>query len=852
MKDGKDRRKNKDGNSKGCWTCGGPHLAKSCPNQQNVNALPDGNMNQKEEDEQIVAAMANPLGLSFNHITGINNIGEMSRVTHTFVDVRMPTKLGVKFTKSPSYFKTINAKAHAIVGMAYGVSMSTGSWVGKHNLILMPLGEFEIILGIDFLRKFQFVPFPHLDGVIVMNGNNVGFIKGVHPFGNINKVAKKKDKGMILSAMSIDKGLKKGDDTILVALVEVKCDVTMEVPDCVAELLKQYADVKPPELPKKLPPRRAIDHKIELLACTVAPAQAPYRMAPKELVKLHKQLNELLDARLIQPSKAPYGVPILFQNKQDGTMQMCLDYRALNKATIKNKYPVPLVHDLTDTLSKACWFTKLDLREGYWQVRIVEGDEPKTTSVTRYGSYEFLVMPFRLTNAPATFCNLMNNVLFDYVDDIVVVYIDDIFIYSRTLEEHINHLSLVLSQLRKYTLYVKIEKCEFDQEEIKFFGHLVTKNQVRMDPKKVQDIVDWQAPRHVKGLRSFHVLANYYRKFIAAYSKRVAALTDLLKKDIKWNAIASEPILKFPDFVLPFEVHTDASHKEIGGILVQEGHPVAFKSRKLNNDEQLYSTHEKEMVAVIHCLQNQVVFANDSLYVKWMGQVQDGTMRRYWIKDDLLYLKGERIVVPNQAVAADLFYNFVVKYFGIPAYIVSDRDTRFTGRQPITPLDVAKSKNQGKCLAAYRVARDRLEMLSEAQDSLRKAQRRMKKYADQHRRSVEFNVGDKMIRTETGQTGLLHQYLHSMMLKLRRSLITGFWSQRIGGRSVSDDAMEAFAECYPLRDSAAYQYKTSPAFSETVDDDDLTSDDEMNEEEKNDALDEANALMMFDRGDDEH
>ena len=204
--------------------------------------------------------------------------------------------------------------------MAYGVSMSTRSWVGKHNLMVMPLGDFEIILGIDFLRKFQLVLFPHLDGVIVMNGSNAGFLKGIHPFGNINKVAKKKDKGMFLSAMSIDKGLKKGDDTILAALVEVKPNVKMEVHDCVAELLKQYADVMPPELPKTLPPRRDIDHKIELLAGMVAPAQAPYRMDPKELVEIRKQLNELLDDVLIQPSKAPYGAPVLFQKKQDGTM----------------------------------------------------------------------------------------------------------------------------------------------------------------------------------------------------------------------------------------------------------------------------------------------------------------------------------------------------------------------------------------------------------------------------------------------------------------------------------------------------------------------------------------------------
>ena len=170
-------------------------------------------------------------------------------------------------------------------------------------------------------------------------------------------------------------------------------------------------------------------------------------------------------------------------------MRMCVDYRVVNKATIKNKYPVPLVQDLMDRLSKTYWFTKLDLRAGYWQVRIAEGDEPKTTCVTRYGSYEFLVMLFGLTNAPTTFCNLMNNVLFDYLDDFVVVYLDDIVIYSRTLEEHVNHLSLVLSQLRKYTLYVKMEKCEFAQQEIKFLGHLVSKTKFKWILRKCKPLL---------------------------------------------------------------------------------------------------------------------------------------------------------------------------------------------------------------------------------------------------------------------------------------------------------------------------------------------------------------------------
>ena len=187
--------------------------------------------------------------------------------------------------------------------------------MGKHNLMVMPLVDFEIILGIDFPKKIPICSVSSLRWSDGHEWSNAGFLKGVHPFGNINKVAKKKDNRMFLSAMSIDKGLKKGDDTIVAALVEVKSDVKMEVPDCVAELLKEFTDVMLPKLPKQLPPRRDIDHKIELLPGTVAPAQDPYRMAPKELVELFKQLNELLDAGLIQPSKAPDGAPVLFQKK---------------------------------------------------------------------------------------------------------------------------------------------------------------------------------------------------------------------------------------------------------------------------------------------------------------------------------------------------------------------------------------------------------------------------------------------------------------------------------------------------------------------------------------------------------
>ena len=208
-------------------------------------------------------------------------------------------------------------------------------------------------------------------------------------------------------------------------------------------------------------------------------------------------MTKLLDAGYIQHSKALYGAPILFQKKHDGSLQMCVDYRALKKVTVKNKNPIPLIQDLFDKLNKAVYFTKLDLRSSYWQVRIAEGDEPKTTCVTRYGSYEFLVMPFGLTNALAMFCNLMNGVFYDYVDRFIVVYLDDIVIYSESLEDHLEHLRRCCPNLREHQLFVKKEKCEFAQQEILFLGHKVNKGMVRMDEGKVQAILNWPLPSKV-------------------------------------------------------------------------------------------------------------------------------------------------------------------------------------------------------------------------------------------------------------------------------------------------------------------------------------------------------------------
>ena len=230
----------------------------------------------------------------------------------------------------------------------------------------------------------------------------------------------------MLSAMQVKKGLKKKEVTYLTTLKEERDDGSGEpMPKEIKRVLDEFKDVMPPKLPKRLPPRRKEDHKIELEPGVKPLTMGPYKMVSPELEELRRQLKELLNAGFIQPSKAPYGAPILFQKKHDGSQRMCIDYRALNKVTIKNKNPIPLIANLFNQLGKARYFTKLDLRLGYYQVRITEGDKPKTTCVTRYGSYEFLMMPFGLTNAPTTFYTLMNKIFHPYLNKFVVVYLDD-------------------------------------------------------------------------------------------------------------------------------------------------------------------------------------------------------------------------------------------------------------------------------------------------------------------------------------------------------------------------------------------------------------------------------------------
>jgi hypothetical protein len=258
-------------------------------------------------------------------------------------------------------------------------------------------------------------------------------------------------------------------------------------------------------------------------------------MPPNELAELKIQLQDLLDKGFIRPSASPWGFPALFMKKKDNSLRLCVDYRPLNEVTIKNKYPLPRIDILFDQLAGARVFSKIDLHSGYHQIKIRPSDIPKTAFSTRYGLYEYLIMLFDLTNTPAYFMYFMNSVFMQELDKFVVVFIDDILIYSKNPEDHANHLHIVLQRLRDHHLYVKFSKCEFWLDTVKFLGHTISSDGISIDPSKVQEVLDWKPPTSVHQICSFLGLASYYRRFIPDFSRIAKPMTELLKKGVKFS-----------------------------------------------------------------------------------------------------------------------------------------------------------------------------------------------------------------------------------------------------------------------------------------------------------------------------
>jgi hypothetical protein len=314
----------------------------------------------------------------------------------------------------------------------------------------------------------------------------------------------------------------------------------------------------------------------------------------------------MMDKVYIRPNVSPWGAPVLFVKKKDGTLRLCIDYRKINKLTIKNKYPLPRIDDLFDQLGGASIFSKIDLRLGYHQVRIKGEDIHKTAFRTRYGHYEFVVVPFGLTNAPATFMCLMNNVLSKFLDKFVLVFIDDILIYSNNREEHEEHLRLVLQVLIEHQLYAKFNKCDFFQKQTHYLGHVLSEEGVAIDLDKIRSIMEWLTPKDVSDIRSFMGLAGYYRSFIKGVSKIGCPITTLQKKGTKFlctqqceerfqtlkHLLTHAPMLKITNLEADFLMCTNACKEGIRGVLMQEGSVICYESQNLNEHEVNYVTHD--------------------------------------------------------------------------------------------------------------------------------------------------------------------------------------------------------------------------------------------------------------------
>ncbi|KAK3540671.1 hypothetical protein QTP70_034527 [Hemibagrus guttatus] len=448
-------------------------------------------------------------------------------------------------------------------------------------------------------------------------------------------------------------------------------DRPLEIPTCYAP----FSDIFCPKRASKLPPHRPWNCTIDLLLGEPVPRGRIYPLSILEEKAMEEYIKEALAQGYIRPSTSPAASSFFFVAKKDGGLRLCIDYRALNQITVKFQYPLPLVLAALEHLCGATIFTKLDLHSAYNLIRIHEGDEWKTAFVTATGHYEYLVMPYGLTNAPSVFQDFIHEVLREFLHRFVLVYIDDILIYSRNLAEHCHHVAEVLTRLREFQLFLKAEKCSFHQPSVQFLRYKIDSSDIQMDEGKVTAIRNWPTPTTVKELQRFLGFANFYRRFVQNYSCIANPLTSLLRdkpKSLAWSPAAEEayntlkkaftaaPLLVHPDPDKPFIVEVDASTTGVGVVLSQQQgnpshlHPCAFFSRKLNPVERNYDIGNRELLAVKLALEE---------WRHWL----EGAKHPFLVLTDnknLEYLRAAKRLNPRQARWALFFtrFDFTISY----------------------------------------------------------------------------------------------------------------------------------------------------------------------------------------------
>jgi hypothetical protein len=545
-------------------------------------------------------------------------------------------------------------------GITHNVPLSIDTEASSISCFGITLGSFDLILGYDFLHGL---------GPILWDfaRHCMTFTRGDHRVTWL--------------------GVSASADTE----PAVRAAITPTARPLLDRLLDQFGSIF--EEPRGLPPDRPYDHRIHLLPGTAPVAVRPYRYPHLQKDELERQCAEMLGQGIIRPSTSPFSSPVLLVRKADKSWRLCIDYCALNAVTSKDKFPILVVDELLDELHEARFFSKLDLRSGYHQVRMHSPDIPKTAFQTHEGHYEFLVMPFGLANAPATFQTLMNDVLCSYLRRFALVFFDDILINSSSWAEHLQHLAITLKAIRDHHLHLKLSKCSFGAALVAYLGHVISAVGVAMDADKVSAVESWPEPRSAQALRGFLGLAGYYRKFIREFGIIAASLTRLLRRDaFAWDddaamafrslkaALTTGPVLQMPDFDKPFTVDTDASGSRFGAVLHQGVGPLAFFSQPFAGCHLKLAAYERELIGVV-----QAVW-------QWRPYLWG---RHFIIRTDhfsLKYLLDQRLsTVPQHQWVSKLFgFDFDVEYRpGRLNTIVDALSRKDTEATPVAPCAAA-------------------------------------------------------------------------------------------------------------------------------------------------------------------
>ncbi|CAH9096328.1 unnamed protein product [Cuscuta epithymum] len=498
--------------------------------------------------------------------------------THNFVHERLATNLiNQPLRNNRLHVIVANGDKVPIIGTCPGLEFEVQGKTFTADFYILPLAGFDMILGVHWLRGL---------GSIMWD------------FTRLSMRFTWEDTSVEWHGHDVSPPL---TATMAVGLAQT--------PPSLAGLLVQFEDLF--RTPVGLPPKRTCDHRIRLIPGAGPVVVRPYRYPYLQKDEIERQCAEMITQGIIQPSRSPFSSPVLLVLKSDDSWRFCVDYRELNSKTVKDKFPIPVIDELLDELHGASYFTKLDLRSGYHQIRMAPEDIEKTAFRTHHGHFEFLVMPFGLSNAPSTFQSLMNDILAPYLRKFVLVFFDDILIYSKSWTAHVAHVRHVLDILRTHNLFLKESKCSFGATSVNYLGHVIHAGGVEVDRTKIQAIMDWPTPQSVTALRSFLGLAGYYRKFIARYGEIAAPLSTLLKKNgFDWSAAANSsfcqlktclstaPVLQLPDFSKEFIVECDASRSGFGAVLQQEGHPIAYFSRKIADRHIKLAAYERELIGL--------------------------------------------------------------------------------------------------------------------------------------------------------------------------------------------------------------------------------------------------------------